>query len=564
MLLSRGYPILKNFANDPHRELERAFREGSEEDVQVLFSILPGLLRYSRAAKLIEQHLYEARTSKGNSKKGPRRAEDTDMLSGAMLISKLHYNEKELQRRQLETLVKEGVEELSTILKTELEKALLERQKLQKALDKASFPKRTMLEKRRAQILPLLHALSATIQRLEARRSKDFTGPKVHLIDQLLAPEGAYSHALPITYSVLYSTVINSLAQLHQQAVGIPFPQYFLSRIVVKDAHHANTNINVEEFVKSGPAQFNRRKDLQNVPKQVSFMELLGNWVGFYTSGMQEVRLNYDKATRTLEAVRIDGDENLPAGQVAWSIDLSTICRKNSFLAMNTPYNVSVQVAQRGYLHTHFAPYTLTIAVLPASIFQPVSLHHSDYTAEEPYFEIQLAPLEAQVIPHDLQDHANTSETDSNSTSMAMRSVASGPHSVTSFAPTTIARTHNNSSTHPSLHTRHTNNNSNQSISYTHPSTNNNTTNHSLHTNTTQTSQELTGPAQALRSSPRPRAIPRAATSPASAASPETQDAPLESLVFCRTVDLDRCLYGFSDAGVMPLTPMTYLKLMSM
>lgn len=460
-----------------------------------------------------------------------------------MLISKLYYNEKELTRRSLDTLVKEGVEELTTALKLELEKQLLVRRKLEKAVGKSSYPKSTLVEKRRSQILALLNALHTVILRQEARRSKDLAGRREHLVDQVLLPEGAYCHALPITYSVLYSAVINSIAHLDLQAVGIAFPQWFLTRIVVRNSRQAissGSKLNTEDFLKGGPAQFSRRRDLQNVPREVSFMDLLGNWVGFYTKGMKEVRLVYDKATRVLEAVRID-DGLLAAGQVAWSMDLSSVCRKSSFLAMNTPYPVNVRVAPASNKDTESVPYTLTLVVLPASIFQPTSLNMADTGTEAPYFEIQLTPVEAE--SQELSERAVSSETDSNSTALAMRSVAGGPHSVHTFAPTTIARTHNNSSSHPSLHTH---------------------SEHSHSTSTNRSNTAHTGPAEALRSSPRPRStILRTAAGRTSTVKIDSEGQSLESLVFCRTVDLDRCLLDISDQGVIPLTPTTYLKLLS-
>ncbi len=565
MLLSRGFPIVNNLPNNPYLELERAFREGNEDDIQILFTVLPSLLRYSRAATLIEKHFQSLSPLKFNRGKSYSALDDPNMLTGALLISKLYYTEKELHQRSINTIVKEGLKELRTLLKSELEKELLHRHDIKKVLNESiSLPKGTGYEKKRSQVLALINALDRAIIQQERRRDRDPSASIVHLVDQVLQPEGAYSRATPITYSILYATVINAIANLgdhNLQAVGINFPQRFLTRIVVKNSplghmhRHNQTVVNSEDFIKSGPAQFSRRKDLQNVPKEINFMDLLGDWVGFYSEGMQEVRIQYrkdkDKNTRVLEAVKIDSDQNLPAGEIAWSIDLNQISKKSKLLAMNTPYQVNVQVALPGYTHVQLVPYTLTIVVLPASIFQPASdvalahlLAEQTQDSDAPYFELQLVPVEPERVEEGFTDHSVPSDAINNSTAQAMRSIHGGTQSASTFAPTTIARTYNSSNTHPSLRSQASDPVEEDEVRGTEGS-----------------ARYSTGPRLTQRRSPVLR-------SPASgrntvASTDLGGGLALESLSFCRTVDLDRCLLDISDKGVTPLTPTTYLALMN-
>jgi len=565
MLLSRGFPIVNNLPNNPYLELERAFREGNEDDIQILFSVLPSLLRFSRAATLIEKHFQGLEHLKCNRGKIYSALDDPNMLSGALLVSKLYYTEKELLQRPINTIVKEGLKELRALLKSELEKELLHRHDIKKVLNESiSLPKGTVYEKKRSQVLALINALDRAIVQQERRRERDSTASIVHLVDQVLQPEGAYSRATPITYSILYATVINAIANLgdhNLQAVGINFPQRFLTRIVVKNSPHGHMHrhnqtsvVNAEDFIKSGPVQFSRRKDLQNVPKEINFMDLLGDWVGFYSDGMQEVRIRYrkdkDKNTRVLEAVKIDSDQHLPAGEIAWSIDLNQISKKSKLLAMNTPYQVNVQVAQPGFTHVQSVPYTLTIVVLPASIFQPASdvalahlLTEQTQDIEAPYFELQLVPVEPERIEEGFTDHSVPSDTITNSTAQAMRSINGGPQGTSTFAPTTIARTYNSSNTHPSLRSP-SHDHAQEEVSVSEGS-----------------SRYTSGPRLTQRRSPVLR-------SPASGRNTVTSTdleggMALESLSFCRTVDLDRCLLDISDKGVTPLTPTTYLTIMN-
>lgn len=562
MLLSRGYPIVNNLSSNPYFELERAFREGNEQDVQILFSVLPSLLRFSRAATLIEKHFESLKVLKCNRGKSYSALDDPNMLSGALLVSKLYYNEQELLRRSIYSIIKDGMKELRTSLKQALEKELLDRHNLKKALQMDdAFPKGMINEKERSQILALINALHTAIIKQEARREKDHSAAIVHLVDQILQPDEVYCRATPITYSVLYSTVINAITNLgnhNLQAVGINFPQRFLTRIVVRNSQHGqfdrnkNQTVNSEEFIKSGPARFSRRRDLQNVPKEINFMDLLGDWVGFYNDGMQEVRIRYrkdkDQNLRVLEAVKIDNDQYLPAGEVAWSIDLNQVCKKSKLLAMNTPYHVNVQIAEPGHTDAQFVPYKLTIVVLPASIFQPASdvalahlLAEQVRDVEAPYFELQLVPVESERVEEGFTDYSVPSDTITNSTALSMRSINGGPRRASTFAPTTIARTYNGSNNHPSLRTApHDRPNSEED----------------------QASPQYTaGP----RLTQRHKAVLRS-----SSAGRNTEATiefggglALESLTFCRTVDLDRCLLDISDRGVTPLTPTTYLTIMN-
>ena len=621
LTLKRGQSIMKKFPNNPRFELKRTFREGSSEDINAFFSLLPTIFRYSRAAKLIDQQFKSKSINKNNSLRKFNSQDDPNMLSGALLISKLYYNGSELKNRNIDEIVKNGINDISKLLKRELEKILLDRKIIEmKATEKLKTEMKndnnmTLQDRRRSKILPIINALNITIQKVESRRLKDELLDHEYFIDQIIQPYNTIYHstrAMPIIYSILYCSILNTLQQQQHisiEAIGIPFPRNFLSRIVVKGSQrnstveaplydkfglpilkhtHTETPTTTSSSSNTGTGN-NKRfiKNPQNIPTEVNFFHLAGQWIGFYTEGMQEIKIMIDHSKHLLIAYKIDGDKYVPTGEIAWQIDIKDICKNSNMLKIGVGYRVAVQIAKEGYKQPCFVLYTLTLHALPSNIFQPMTTTTA-VLSNTPYFEIQLEPI----IQSDEQQYAPSTdltqpESEMNSTSANMRNSATGQRRDTR-STTTIVRTHTGASTHPSLSTnnsttrssnsanstsivsrgdklptdredRHMMRIGNQQVevvdipSTTTTSSNTTTDSHQIETDTTDTLPE-SGSQTAVDAS--------TGGTTEDSSSDNTDWSALESLSFCRTVDLDRCLLDISDQGVVPLTPMTYLTIM--
>lgn len=564
--LSHGTNVLKRFANNPKHVLKQAFREGKIEDINVFFSLLPCVFRYSRAAKLIEGQFKLSVDGKERKERIMDATDDPNMLSGALLISKLYYNEKQLKERRVDEIVQKGIDEWAAAFKVELEQLLLAKQKVDTEnakMGNANRNRMSLLDKRRSQILPVINALNALILKQEARRLKSNDTEYEQLVDQILQPDSVYSRGMPITYSVVYSAVLNSIQQLNVECVGIPFPRNFLSRIVVKDAYrYGKSSVAYDNFTLSSDQVEKRftkgaRKEHTAFPLQseVNFFHLLGNWVGFYNEGMQEVRLSFNKETQVLEARKLDGDQFVPSGEITWRLDLGRICKKSNLLKVDTPYNVSVQIAQPGFTNPRYVLYTLKISVLSGSIFQPAS-QQTDPSNCSPYFELQLQPVITQTATYVNAPSTTEVEVEQNSTAINMRqgTGGTGGRQRPSYrSRTTVARTHNGQVTHPSL-------TSSSNAVATTPATaeqHAHNTSYCAHGGSEHTEPLLVPQLPAVSAS----ANIAPGTHSAGVADESILEA-LETLSFCRTPDLDRCLLDISDQGVIPLTPLTCLEVL--
>ncbi|KAJ1428013.1 hypothetical protein B484DRAFT_431389 [Ochromonadaceae sp. CCMP2298] len=603
LTLTNGKSLMRRLPKNPRLQLKKAFREGSAADMQVLFSMLPGLFRYTRAAKLVESHLAGADSAVARPKRrggklgrgvGLGRAgaggltpqhslDGAEVQTGALLISKLFYSAEELQYRDVDAIVAEGVETYAAVLRAEVERRLREKQarediaainlaSYQRAQESSSgspkrsnFPQLTppasLLERRRRLLLQVINALNTVILEREAVRpvGEDYE----HLMDRVFQPEFAYYRGMPITYAAVWGAVLNSL-HCSVQAVGVAFPRNFLSRLVVRhDGEWSEANADqvkgkgppaggdksssagdealslIDVLFGSGtapaytPATRRRRRkssaalnaallldaeqheqrlaleagvapDLAQAQAQaqalgeleeVGLRQLEGEWVGFYGSGLQEVRVFFNTQTRCLEALKVDGDECVPAGEVTWSLDVSGVARGGAVLKVGAQYPVAVQVAQQGFSNARFTAYTLKLNALPSEIFQP----RSGGVVGEPYYEMQLEPV-----------------LDSASGSASSRTV-----SYTASGQPAISVTQAGEG---------------------------------------RSSSRGGGEMLSVRGADTPAdAMTGVATQNPSI---ETSGPPLGSISFCRTRDLDRCLLDISDRGVVPLTPVTYLAVM--
>jgi len=76
-------------------------------------------------------------------------------------------------------------------------------------------------------------------------------------------------------------------------------------------------------------------------------MDLTGEWIGHYPGHFDEV-IRIDQAAETVEAVKITGDDYVPAGAVTWRADLRTMTGEG-------------QIAEKEFVNPRFVPGRLTI-----------------------------------------------------------------------------------------------------------------------------------------------------------------------------------------------------------
>lgn len=339
--------LVPKFSKNPRQTLRKCFKEGQPNDLDVLMSVLPRLLRYIRAAKLIVQcnnifpeqsrSSFYRRKTIDNILNSPY-----NMTAGALLVSKMFYNEAELHARDVDTIYRDWLEATTDELKTELELVIEDRRNMTRLLKEIypdlKFFRGGLIEKRRKRVFPVLVALDNLIRRKENERLRDRSNDYEHLVDQVIHPDTVYDRAMPITYSVIYCALVNALeVELH--AFGIGFPKNFLSRILVKNTSNATNNLLQAEKDYALARGGSIKGKMSNVEK-VNVFTLPGNWVVSAESRFFEVVLRYDHNNHMLEAMMVFSHASLPVK--LWQLDLSTL---------ESPNHVNCNVEYEGTIY---------------------------------------------------------------------------------------------------------------------------------------------------------------------------------------------------------------------
>lgn len=94
-----------------------------------------------------------------------------------------------------------------------------------------------------------------------------------------------------------------------------------------------------------------------------------GEWIGHYPGHFDEV-IRISQNGDELEAVKITGDDYVPAGAVTWRANLQTLRGEG-------------QIAERDFLHPRFIPGKLVIVNSERIIFQWLDCGQVEYRRDE-------------------------------------------------------------------------------------------------------------------------------------------------------------------------------------
>jgi hypothetical protein len=330
--------------------LATMFREGTSDDLNELLYAMPDLLRYLKAGSHIVEYQNKIVSLKNQGVTGSSDSEQC--LEGAILVSKLFYDAKKAQG--LESQITDGFETLVTAVEDKLEIAAL----AQGGVDVVDM--RT-LDKIKAYNLVLKERET---QRLYQHESED--DRIVHLVDQILDQENAYSFALPISHSIVFNEVMRRVGV---KAVGVAFPRVFMSRIVSQEETASDAAPTITAAA-------------SKVPLYVPLHEIEGVYVSHFPAGMQEIHIRGNLATGHLEAVKLDGDDYVPRGEISWKTELppvepSTVDEDGSvrpqgrYLPVGKVLKGELQVAKEGFTGAQLVPCTVEVIAMSRSDVVP-------------------------------------------------------------------------------------------------------------------------------------------------------------------------------------------------
>lgn len=337
--LSKGSKVLQKAVKSPHYAIRYAFRNGNSNDIDVLISFLPKLIKYSRALRILQDGIddtaYMLSYRPGSQKYTPY-----DLAPAGLLVSKLYCSEQELKFRNLSEIYLQWMEPKSQELRTEFMRILAAANK--NGLD-SDISKCEPIVQQKRRIFYALQALDALIKKYESGREEG--SAYEHLVDQVMKPSSAYYRAVPITYAVIYTSLLNSL-NIGLQAYGISYPKHFLSRLVLKAPSRlsmgtpaandvASSSSSTEQPKPPVKAARYRSKSFAKIFKAVetvSVYRLLGSWCCSAHNGFYEINLSYDPHTHVFQARSVvkPSEGALASSKVLWQVSLFDSAAKQS------------------------------------------------------------------------------------------------------------------------------------------------------------------------------------------------------------------------------------------
>lgn len=327
--------LYQKLQKNPRLALKTAFREGKASDIDVLLSFLPKIFQYSRAMRLLNESLEENSYDKKSTRYTPY-----NMIPGAFLIYKLYHTERQLQSRSLQEMYNRWMIRMTSNLKYRLNQWTQSRQ------EEDGIMNLPLKERRRRSIYYLILALDELIREIEEAQ---FNGEgEEQLVDQVFLPFSDCGRDLRITYSVVYSALINRLEQQEFEAFGVPFPKHFLTRLVTRQVdHHHNGTSPFPRSSSESDLLVKPKASRLRLQESVAAGEITGKWLCTTEDGFSEICLEYHQATNTLQAVRVDvKNGKVQPDKVVWSLVLPHL---DGRLRFDHEYFGMVHGRQRSY-----------------------------------------------------------------------------------------------------------------------------------------------------------------------------------------------------------------------
>jgi len=327
----------------PSDALKKAFREGKDKDIDRLLELMPVILRYSRAACLIEEYLVEQ----------SKNTNSVSLIPASLLVSKLKYQNE--RGKRVGEIVESGLQELLVEFKREVGQS---KYRANRNIDR-------------------LKAFNVVIQRKEQNRS--LGEDPCHLVDQVLDSNFQYSNAMPITFCIVFAEIMERLGV---KTRGVAFPKRFVTRIFnppessfssssssTKDAH---IDVDVDEDAVAGGKEGTGAGAA--LSKYIKVNDLVGRWIGQYPAGLQEIEVSYNELEGFVEAKKVDGDLFVPEGEITWRFEClsETIDVESDKLGQ-------LQIAREGFKSKTFIP-----CHIKANVLTPRSI--GDFRVNAPVF----------------------------------------------------------------------------------------------------------------------------------------------------------------------------------
>ncbi|RYH32003.1 hypothetical protein EON65_01430 [archaeon] len=373
----------------------------------MLISFLPKLIKYSRAIRIlqdgIDETAYMLSYSQGSQKYSPY-----DLAPAGLLISKLFYSEQELKLRNLNDIYRQWMEPKCHEMRTEFMKVstFAGKHRLENSISTLG----PIVEQRR-RIFYALQALDTLIKRHEKVREEG--SAYEHLVDQVMRPCSEYYRAVPITYSVIYTSLLNSL-NIGLQAYGISYPKHFLSRLVLKS--HSRNSSTANEILSSSPnndhirspakAARYRSKSFAKIFKAVetvSVYRLLGSWCCSAHNGFYEINLSYDPHTHILQARSVDKSScgQLVLSKILWQVSFENT-KQISTINLDQEYVGTVHQSSSSNMGLLETPILCSVrfAGIHPSLFGSVQ-HYGPAPSGNIHFEIKVTYTETNSVPEE-------------------------------------------------------------------------------------------------------------------------------------------------------------------